>query len=443
MSPLTTYKNIWKISFPIILSGVAQNIVNVTDTAFLGRIGAVEIGAAGNAGIFYFVILMLGLGFSTGSQILIGRRNGEQNFKEIGKLVENSFYFLLPLAFLIFLFFQFLSPVLLDFLTKSPEILQASNEYLQVRSWGIFFAFANFTFIAFYVGTIQTKVLLYSTFIQAFTNVVFDYLLIFGNFGFPEMGIAGAALASVLSEIAALAYFIFYTLTKVDLRSYSLFSFHKFELPKLRKMLLISFPIMLQNFASLGAWLIFFIIIEKIGESELAVSHIIRSIYMVLMIPMFGFSQATNTLVSNYIGRSNSAQVLQLVKKIMILSLFFTAMFIPLNIAFPSEIIRVYTNDPVLVEAAIPVLYVISATMLLYSVSYVLFSAVTGTGKTFHSLILESISISVYLIAAYFLGVFFDLSIALVWCSEFVYFSLMGFLSFAFLRWGNWRNTKI
>lgn len=443
MSPLTTYKNIWKVSFPIILSGVAQNIVNVTDTAFLGRIGAVEIGAAGNAGIFYFVILMLGLGFSTGSQILIGRRNGEQNFREIGKLVENSFYFLLPLALLIFFFFQFLSPALLDFLTQSPDILKASNEYLQVRSWGIFFAFANFTFIAFYVGTIQTKVLLYSTFIQALTNVVFDYLLIFGQFGFPEMGIAGAALASVFSEITAMLYFIFYTVRKVYLRLYSLFDFHRLEAKMLKRMLFVSFPIMLQNFVSLGAWLIFFLIIEKIGETELAVSHIIRSIYMVLMIPMFGFSQATNTLVSNYIGRGNSAQVLQLVKKIMLLSLFFTALFIPLNIAFPNEIIRIYTNDPILVNTAIPVLHVISITMLLYSVSYVLFSAVTGTGKTFHSLLLETISISVYLLAAYFLGVYFDLSIALVWCSEFVYFSLMGILSFTYLKWGNWQSSKV
>ena len=443
MTTAITYKNIWKVSFPIILSGVAQNIVNVTDTAFLGRVGAIEIGAAGNAGIFYFVILMLGLGFSTGSQIVIGRRNGEENFNEIGKLVENSLYFLIPLALLVFLFFQFLAPPLLEILTKSPEILDASNEYLNVRSWGIFFAFVNFTFIAFFVGTIKTNILIYSTFIQAFTNVLFDYLLIFGNWGFPEMGISGAALASVISEVVAMLYFLFYIYTYVDRKKYELFDFHRFERKKLQKMLSISAPIMLQNFASLGAWLIFFMIIEQIGEKELAISHIIRSIYMVMMIPMFGFSQATNTLVSNIIGRGRSGNVISLTKKIMLLSLACTTLFIPLNLFFPSEILSIYTNNESLIAAAISVLYVISGSMLLFSVSFILFSAVTGTGKTKQSLLLELTSIFIYLIGTYIIGVYYDFPIEIVWCSEFIYFGMMGLMSYSYLKWGNWQNAKV
>lgn len=443
MTTTITYKNIWKVSYPIILSGVAQNIVNVTDTAFLGRVGAIEIGAAGNAGIFYFVILMLGLGFSTGSQIVIGRRNGEENFNEIGKLVENSLYFLIPLALLVFLFFQFLAPALLEILTKSSEILVASNEYLKVRSWGIFFAFVNFTFIAFFVGTIKTNILIYSTFIQAFTNVLFDYLLIFGNWGFPEMGISGAALASVISEIVAMFYFLFYIYTYVERKKYELFDFHRFEIKKLQKMLSISAPIMLQNFASLGAWLIFFMIIEQIGEKELAVSHIIRSIYMVMMIPMFGFSQATNTLVSNIIGRGKAGNVISLTKKIMLLSLSCTVLFIPLNLFFPSQILAIYTNKDSLISAAIPVLYVISGSMLLFSVSYILFSAVTGTGKTKQSLLLELTSIIIYLLGTYYIGVHYDFPIEIVWCSEFIYFGMMGLMSYSYLKWGNWQSAKI
>ena len=87
-----SFKNIWLVSFPIILSNVAQNIVNVTDTAFLGHVGEIELGAAGNAGIFYFVMVMLGFGFSVGCQILIGRRNGEENFTAIGKLFNVSLF---------------------------------------------------------------------------------------------------------------------------------------------------------------------------------------------------------------------------------------------------------------------------------------------------------------------------------------------------------------
>lgn len=85
-----SYRSIWQISYPIIISGVAQNIVNVTDTAFLGRLGIVELGAAGNAGLFYFAIMMVGLGFSVGLGILIGRRNGERNQTAIGGLITQG-----------------------------------------------------------------------------------------------------------------------------------------------------------------------------------------------------------------------------------------------------------------------------------------------------------------------------------------------------------------
>jgi Na+-driven multidrug efflux pump len=84
-----SYKKLWKIALPKIISGVAQNVVTVTDTMFLGRLGNIELGAAGNAGIFYFLLVLSGMGFTTGAQIIIGRRNGEQNFSQIGKVFDH------------------------------------------------------------------------------------------------------------------------------------------------------------------------------------------------------------------------------------------------------------------------------------------------------------------------------------------------------------------
>ena len=184
-----SYKKIWKISLPIIISGVAQNIVNVTDTAFLGQVSNVALGAAGNAGILYFVIIITGMGFTTGAQILIGRRNGEQNFKQIGKIIDHTFYFVIPFALLLFSLVQLFSSNFLAEIIKSDNILIAANQYLDYRIWGIFFAFINFTFIAFFVGTTQTKILSYVTILMMVVNVVLDYILIFGHFGFSPMGI--------------------------------------------------------------------------------------------------------------------------------------------------------------------------------------------------------------------------------------------------------------
>jgi len=229
MANSISYKNILRIAFPIIISGVAQNVVNVTDTMFLGRLSNVALGAGGNAGIFYFVLVITGMGFTTGTQIIIGRRNGEKNYAQIGKVLDHCLYFIVPLSVILFFFIRYFSPFLLEIITLSPNILHASNEYLSYRAFGIFFAFINFSFMAFYVGTTKTKILIHSTVLMMLVNVFLDYALIFGNFGFPEMGIQGAALASVISEFTALLFFIIYTYYKIDTNKYKLFQFSDFD----------------------------------------------------------------------------------------------------------------------------------------------------------------------------------------------------------------------
>lgn len=443
MTSTLTYKNIWRVSLPIILSFVAENIVNVTDTAFLGRLGIIELGAVGNAGIFFFIMLEVGLGFSIGSQIIIGRRNGEKNYQEIGSLVHQAFIILLPLAFFLFLFIHYFSPILFEHLCRSNEVAEASIEFLSYRSYGIFFAFCNFIFISFYTGITSTKVLTMSTFLQAGVNVILDYTLIFGHFGFPEMGIKGAAIASVIAEIAALSFFIVYTSKTISREKYGLFKHFKIELNITRKLLKLSTPIIFQYFIAVSAWLAFFMIIEQIGEEELAISHIVRSIYMVLMIPLFGFSSATSTLVSNIIGEGMSSQVALLVKRIVLLCLGCTVIFIPFILTFGNEIVSVYTSSKELIEGSQSVLYIISASMLLFCIAYIHFSAVTGTGKTVVALMIELSSIFIYLVGAYFLAIIWEKELHIVWCSEFIYFSIMGMLAILYLKFGNWKSAIV
>lgn len=443
MDSTLSYKKIWSVSLPIILSFVAENIVNVTDTAFLGRLGVVELGAAGNAGIFFFVMLEIGLGFSIGSQIIIGRRNGEKNYHQIGSLVHQAFLILLPLAFLLFLFVQFVSPFLFNTLTHSEAIAEASIEFLHYRSYGLFFAFCNFIFISFYTGITSTRVLTLATFLQATVNVILDYVLIFGHWGFPELGIKGAAIASVIAELAALSFFVYYTLKTVPKGKFQLFQHFKAETHLAKKMLRLSTPIIFQYLMAVSAWLAFFMIIEQIGENELAISHIVRSIYMVLMIPLFGFSSATSTLVSNLLGEGRASEVDKLVKRIVALCVSCTAIFVPFILLMGEDVVRVYTGDIALIQGAQPVLFVISASMLLFCIAYIHFSAVTGTGKTVIALIIELSSIFIYLIGAYLLAIRWEKDLQIVWCSEFIYFSVMGILAILYLRSGHWKNAKV
>ena len=138
-----TYSAIWKIAYPIILGSIAQNLLNVTDTAFLGRVGAVELGAAAIGGIYYFVIVMLGWGFGVGTQIIVARRNGEAVYPEIGRTVDHGFYFLIPLAIVMFTLMKFLSEGILGTIVQSDDVRGATEAYIDYLSLPRLAALAN------------------------------------------------------------------------------------------------------------------------------------------------------------------------------------------------------------------------------------------------------------------------------------------------------------
>jgi putative MATE family efflux protein len=438
-----SYKHILNISLPIVLSGVAQNIVNVTDTAFLGRLGKIELGAAGNAGLFYFVFVMLGMGMSTGSQIIIGRRNGEKNYAQVGAIFNHTLFLMIPLGIIMFLLLYYISPVIFESFTNSVSISKASISYMNYRSPGILFALFNFVFISYFVGTTRTNILTYSTLLMALTNVFFDYVLIFGELGFPEMGVKGAALASVIAEITTLLFFIIYSRWDSNKVKYNMFRFGRLNKELVSRIIKISAPVMMQNTLALGSWFIFFMILEKLGESELAVSHIIRSIYMVLIIPLMGLNVATNTLVSNLIGAGKSAYIGDLLKKIIVLCLAFTTVLLGLIWIAPEQVILLYTNDISLVPLSISTLKIISMTIYVFCVASILFNGVIGTGNTKVTMAMEFINIFIYLTTTYYMTVILQLRLELVWCSEFIYFSVLGIMAYWYLKKGNWRKTIV
>lgn len=443
MKTSITYRDIWKIAYPIILGSVAQNLINVTDTAFLGRVGEVALGAGAIGGIFYISAIMLAWGFGIGTQIIVARRNGEKEYARIGKTLEHAFLFLMPLALILFTIMKGFSGNVLSNVIRSDEVCAATSEFIRFRIYGFFFASFNFLFRAFYVGIARTKVITFTTSVMAVVNIFFDYSLIFGHYGLPEMGIGGAALASVIAEGSATLFFFAYTLVSIPRGKYRLFHFQKLDLTLYFRVIKVSLPIMLQNFLSLGAWFVFFLFVEKLGEKPLAISNIIRSFYMVLMIPMWGFASATNTLVSTLIGEGKPEEVWPLTFKIVRLCFFMVLSVVVIGFLFPEPALRIYTNDRGLIADSMPVLYVINLAALMLSVTFVLFNAVSGTGKTQVSFFIEFATIVVYLAATYLLAEVLKSNVAVVWIVEWIYALMLGSISYLYLRYGRWRVARI
>ncbi len=424
------------------MSLLAQNIIQVIDTAFLGRVGEVELGASALAGIFYIGVFTLGFGYSMGSQILIGRRNGEENYHQISDIVVQGLLVLVPAAILLIPIMGYVSNAWLPYLFESKEVSAAVNEYLDWRFYGLVFAFTNTMFRAFYIGIAGTKILTYNAIVMALTNVLFDYLLIFGHFGFPEMGIAGAALASVISELASTLFFIIFALRKVDLVKYG-FKKISIHLSVVKQVLNISVFMMAQYLLSVFVWMLFFVFIEKLGERPLAISNIVRSFYTILILPAQALSSSTSTMVSNTIGAGRHSEVFNLLGRITKISLMISAVIILLVFLFPRALIQIYTSDPVLIAQTIPPMYVLLALLPIFSVGSVFFNAVSGTGNTKTALIFELFTLTFYLSYMWWIIIYLQSSVALCWTSEHIYWFFLMSFSFLYLKYGNWQSKKI
>ncbi|PKQ60442.1 MATE family efflux transporter [Labilibaculum filiforme] len=437
------YKSIWKIAYPIILGSAAQNIIALTDTAFLGHLSETALGAAAIATIFYFAIVMLAWGFGLGAQIVIARRVGEGNRKLVGKTFDHSLYFLVILAVVLVGFMELQAPPILKAIVKSDAIYGASIEYISYRAWGILFACVNILFRAFYIGVAKTKIIGYSTIFMAIVNIFFDYVLIFGKWGFPEMGIKGAAIASVIAELFVMVFFIIYTLKRVPFKTYALFEFVKIDWGLYSRLIKVSFPMMIQNSLALSCWFVFFLMVERMGERELAISNIVRSIYVLLMVPVWSFAAAANTLVSQVIGEGYPGEVMNVIWRTIKLSFFSVLVLVGICFFNPELLISIYTDELSLIAETKPVLYVIFGAALIFPIGVTLFHGVSGTGNTFHAMLLEIAVLVCYLGGVYLLIAVLKLPIAGVWTSEYFYGGFLGLSSWLYLKFANWKENKI
>lgn len=438
-----TNKEIWNVSYPILLGLLAQNIINVTDTAFLGRVGEVELGASAMGGLFYICVFTIAFGFSTGSQIMIARRNGEGRYKDVGPVMMQGAAFLLGLAVVLFGLTHALAPSLIRMLISSDAIYDATREFLDWRIFGFFFAFINVMFRALYIGITRTKVLTLNAIVMALINVVLDYALIFGHFGLPQLGLKGAAIASVIAEAASLLFFLIYTWVRVDFKKYGLNHWRRIDFSLLGRILSISCFTMVQYFLAMATWFVFFVAVERLGQRELAIANIVRSIYVVMLIPVQALSTTANSLVSNLIGAGGISHVMQLMGRIARISFIIMLVCVGVLVLFPHAALSVYTNEEALLVESVPSLYVIALAMIIASVSNIYFNGISGTGNTQAALILEMATLVFYVVYVFWVGLWMKAPVAVCFSTEVIYYTLLLLSSIIYLKKAKWQNKKI
>ena len=442
-----SFKSIWRITFPILVALVMEELLGMTDTAFLGRVGEIELGASAIAGVYFTILYMLGFGFSIGVQIIIGRRNGEAcesgtGFGAIGRVFWQGVWFLAALALLTMVLSYLLSPPLLRGILKSENIYKAALIYVNWRIPGLLFAFMTALFRAFYVGICETKSLTWNSIVLVGSNIFLDWVLIFGHLGAPAMGIKGAALASTISEGISLLFFVVWAFFTAD-KKYGLRKMVKPVWKELKHVFSTASWVMLEYVLNISVWLLFFLFIEHLGEEQLAIANIVRSISEVPFVFSAAFASTSATLVSNIIGEGHPEGVIPIIRRVVILCALTMLPLLAVFAIFPHWIISLFTDIPSLVEGSVATLWVMCAATLVTLPWNVYLQSVAGTGNTRICLRFDVVALCIYAVYCTIIIGILKSSIALCWTADGIYSLCIWIQCIVYIHGKKWRKKTI
>lgn len=438
-------RQILKIALPISLAIFVPQINFITNNIFLGHYtnDPYALAVAGITGVYYLIFAAIGFGLNNGLQALIARRAGENRPEEIGKLFNQGVLIGLTIAAAGIVITYTLTQFLFSLIIHDPNVQSKAVSFLQIRIWGLPFLYIYQLRNALLVGTNQSKYLVAGTLAETVTNIGLDYLLIFGKLGLPELGFNGAAIASVIAEFIGM-FVIYLVISRKGIsKVFGLFKHFKWDKENSKLIWSMSSPLMFQHAISIISWEFFFLLVEHHGTMALKVSNVMRNIFGVFGCATWAFAATTNAMVSNVIGQGRQEEVPFLLKKIIRLSTGFALIACLMLNLFPETFLSIFRQGDEFVAEALPCLRVVSAAMILMSFSIVMLNAVTGSGNTRVTFLVELLAIIFYSLYVYLVLEFYYLPITIGWMSEWLYWISIFLPSFLYMRSGKWKNKVI
>lgn len=439
-----SYRQIVKIAAPIALALFVPQLNLVINSVFLGHHSEESLAVAALTGVYYLVFAAIGFGLNNGLQTLISRRAGENRPEEIGKIFTQGIFIAFIVAAFGILATQFITPPILKAFL-SEEQADKSIDFLRIRIWGLPFLYVYQLRNALLVGINQSKYLIAGTLAETIANVFFDYTLIFGKLGFPEMGFNGAAVASIIAEFTGMIV-IFWVISKKGIaQKFSLFNKLKFDKGTARLVTKISGPLAFQHSTSVLAWFFFYMLVARnASQTALAISTAMRTVFGFFGTCFWALAATTNSMVSNVIGQGKRDEVIHLVWKISKLSLGLAVIVCAVLNFFPGVYLSLFRpNDFAFVDEGTPVLRLIGFVTLFLSLGTVWLNAVTGTGNSRVTFLVEISTLVFYCAYVFVVLEVKHLSILWGWLSEVLYWTLLFSLSYLYMKSKRWKQTVI
>jgi putative MATE family efflux protein len=378
-----TTKRILKIAIPLILQQLSLQMQVWVDRAMLGHVDTKYFSAVGNVLVPYHAITAIILAVCTGTTILIAQSIGAGNRQNCQDYAECSYIGNSIFPVIAFLFFFFCSEYVFKLIGVKSPILEYSATYMRILCFSLLILGPVTTSFSILQGIGITKVIMLSGFVSNVLNIFLDWILIFGNLGFPPMEIKGAAYASTISNFLASPIAIFYVVSQKNIPfRISIKNIFRFHWGLYKNVLKVGVPSGLEYFL----WNIGNIfVVSFLNKLDILATGIYSLLFSLQVVPLFmymGFANAALTLVGHKTGEDDEKQAVHVGLKCLRISLVICAVVAALYFAFPKALLRIFTNDLSLIDYAATFLLIIPFIMFPQAINNVIGRGIRGMGDT-------------------------------------------------------------
>lgn len=407
------------ISLPIIGGMMSQNILNLVDSAMVGQLGSTALGAVGLGGFINYMCVAFFLGFGAGVQAMVARRMGEDKSSEAANPLHAALIIIGLTAIPVTVILYWLSPYLFQMTNSDPEVLKQGVPYLQTRFLGLVFLGLHFSFRGYWSGINMTGVYLKALLIAHSCNIAISYVLIFGKFGFPEMGTAGAGLGTSISMMISTFYYFYIAINRTKGFGF-MQSWPKKETVK--QVIKTSIPSSFQQFFFAAGFTVLFWIVGQVGTEELAGANVIINLMLVGILPALGIGIGGATLVGKSLGQNNPELAHQWGWEASKLAgLLVIILMIP--VVFLTEpIMKVFLAEQSVRDVTRLPLQLAALSLAIESIGIVLFNTINGAGDTSRVMKVSfTLQWLMFLPAAWFIGPYLGMGLTAIWVAHIVY----------------------
>ena len=437
------YRQLLMLSYPVMITMMAQTLMGLLDTIMVGRLGTAQLGATGLGGIIMWSFFSFFNGLISSANTFIAQDYGAKNYINIGEKLWHYIYIAI-FSYMILLPLAPVSRYLLRLIGASADVEAYGTIYIKIMIYSGIGVFINFTIAGFFRGIGNTKTPMWIGIAANVFNVMGNYVLIFGKFGFPRLEVKGAALATLMSTFLSTILYIIFALSKKHNIKYGTRAFYKPSFDLIRRIIRIGLPMGVQFFLDTASFSLFTAFIAKMGDIQLAATNAALSLMSTSFMPLVGISIGATTLVGQFIGAQEMDHARKSGYTAIKVGVAYTIIIAANFFILPKYLMSIITKDPEVIRLGAKILMMAGLFQVSDAFGICSNGALRGAGDTRFTMIVGlTYAWLLFIPLAYLFGFVLNGGVLGAWIAATIYIIAYGITVFIRYHRGKWQKIKI